>query len=65
MEAEHLSHAFSACPLKNFCQQRDLETADLKLGDESLLEKLFLLQSDVARHYLNAGSYGGVYRQAT
>jgi len=41
--------------------QKGLEADDLVLGDEDLLEKLFLLRREVARHYLNAGSYGGVY----
>jgi hypothetical protein len=42
--------------------QRNLEVDDSKLGDEALLEDLFLLQRGMARHYLNAGSYGGVYK---
>lgn len=37
---------------------------DFELGKPALLEQLFLLRRDVAQHYLNAGSYGGVYRCA-
>ena len=61
----HICSTRRACErfLKRLVQE-DIrkEAGTIVLGQKGLVDRLFLLRTDVAEHYLNAGSYGGAYK---